>query len=175
MGNVDPVQSIDPDVVRITDSSGGTESSTGTIAETACRQTLTFNVALADITGAGDVVTTFTPGFAGTIEAIDFIVGTPVTTAAKAASLNVEIGTTNTTGGVVALTSANCTPLGAEVAGSAITAANTFTATDTISVEAASVTAFAEGSGTIIITLSNDDLRNALATIAARINAVIGE
>lgn len=110
-------------------------------------------VNLASITGAGDVLTTFTPGFAGRIRKIDFAVTVPVTTAAKAASLNAEIGTTNLTGGVVALTSANCTPLGAVVAGSAITAANVFGATDTISIEAASVTAFAEGAGVLLIVL----------------------
>lgn len=45
MGNVDPVQSIDPDNVRVTDSSGGTASSTGVIAA------LTNTHALTDSTG----------------------------------------------------------------------------------------------------------------------------
>ena len=109
-------------------------------------------VNLASITGAGDVLTTWTPGFAGKIISLDFAVTVPVTTAAKAATLNAEIGTTNLTGGTVALTSANCTPLGAIVAGAAITAANSFSATDTVSIEAASVTAFSEGAGVLIIT-----------------------
>lgn len=109
-------------------------------------------IKLAKITGAGDVLTNWTPGFAGKITKVAFAVTDPVTTAAKAATLNLEIGSTNVTGGEVALTSANCTPLGAVVAGAAITAANTFTATDTISVEAASVTAFAEGEGVLLIT-----------------------
>lgn len=113
---------------------------------------LTVPISLANVTAA-DVLTVFTPGFAGKIVSLDFAVGTPVTTAAKAATLNVEIGTTNLTGGTVALTSANCTPLGAVVAGAAITAANSFTATDTISIEAASVTAFAEGDGYLIISM----------------------
>lgn len=113
---------------------------------------LSLPITLAGVTAA-DVLTTFTPGHKGKITAVAFAVTTPVTTAAKAASLNLEIGTTNLTGGVVALTSANCTPLGAVVAGSAITAANEFTATDTISVEAASVTAFSEGAGVLFITI----------------------
>ena len=108
---------------------------------------------LASITAAGDVLTNYTPGFAGRIVKVDFAVSVPVTTGSKAASLNVEIGTTNLTGGVVALTSANCTPLGAVVAGSAVTAANTFSATDTVSVEAASVTAFSEGAGYLLLVL----------------------
>lgn len=112
-------------------------------------------ITLANITGAGDVVTTWTPGFAGRIEALNFVVTTAVTTAAKLATLNAEIGTTNVTGGLVALTSANCTPLGAVVAGTAVTAANSFGAADTVSIEAASVTAFSEGAGVLLITVSS--------------------
>jgi|GEM_PF-906902 len=108
-------------------------------------------IVLAQITSAGDVLTNFTPGFAGKIVGLDFAVTVPVTTASKAVTLNAEIGTTNLTGGTVALTSANCTPLGAVVAGAAVTAANVFTASDTISIEAASVTAFAEGEGVLYI------------------------
>lgn len=114
---------------------------------------LSIPIVLATVT-AGDVLTTFTPGFAGRIEKVDFAVTTAVTTGSKLATLNLEIGTTNLTGGAVALTSANCTPLGAVVAGSAVTAANSFGATDTISVEGASVTAFAEGAGVLLVTVS---------------------
>ena len=99
----------------------------------------------------GDLVTTFTPGFAGTIEAFDWVQEAQVTTGSKLSTLNLEIGTTNLTGGTIALTSAACTPLGKVIASAAITAANTFGATDTVSVEAASTTTFIEGSGTIVI------------------------
>jgi hypothetical protein len=101
----------------------------------------------------GDVLTNFTPGFPGRIVSAAFAVTDPVTTASKAATLNLEIGTVNLTGGVISLTSANCTPLGAVIAGTAITANNTFGATDTISVEASSVTAFVEGEGVLLLTL----------------------
>lgn len=114
---------------------------------------MSIPVKLAKITAAGDVVTNYTPGFAGVIKKISFVVTDPVTTAAKAADLNLEIGSTNVTGGVVSLTSANCTPLGAVIDGSAITAGNAFDADDTISVEAANVTAFAEGEGVLLIVL----------------------
>lgn len=103
----------------------------------------------------GDILTTWTPGFAGTIHKVSFAVTDPATTAAKAAALNLEIGTTNVTGGVVSLTSANCTPLGAVVDGTAITAANTFGASDTLSVEASGVTAFVEGAGVLLVVISN--------------------
>lgn len=113
-------------------------------------KTWSFTIALAKLAN-GDIITGFTPGFAGTITKFEAWVVDPATTAAKAATLNLEIGTTNLTGGTIALTSANCTPLGNVVASAAITAAYTFTATDTISVEAASVTTFIEGTVTIHI------------------------
>lgn len=111
---------------------------------------ISLPIALAGVTAA-DVLTTLTPGFAGTITKLEFAVTTAVTTGAKAATLNAEIGTTNLTGGAVALTSANCTPLGAVISGSAITGNNTFGASDTISIEASSVTAFSEGAGVLFI------------------------
>jgi hypothetical protein len=99
----------------------------------------------------GDYMTNYTPGFAGSITKISFAVTTAVTTAAKAATINMEINATNLTGGVLSLTSANCTPLGAVVDATAITAANTFTATDTISIEISGVTTFIEGAGNLLI------------------------
>lgn len=102
----------------------------------------------------GDIVTTITPGYAGRISKMEFVVTDPATTGSKAATLNAEIGTTNLTGGALALTSANCTPLGNVVAAAAITAANKFSATDTISIEASSVTTFIEGAGVLLIYLN---------------------
>jgi hypothetical protein len=113
---------------------------------------LAIPIALAGVSAA-DVVTDFTPGFAGRIKKLSFTVTTPVTTGAKAATLNAEVGSTNLTGGVIPLTSANCTPLGAVINASAITAGAAFTATDAISIEASSVTAFAEGAGVLTIVL----------------------
>jgi hypothetical protein len=135
---------------------GGSANEYGEILllpQSASYATLCIPITLANITTAGDVVTAFTPGFNGKIASMQFIVTTAVTTGSKAATLNAEIGTTNVTGGEVALTSANCTPLGAVVAGAAITGNNTFSSTDTISIEASSVTAFAEGAGVLVIVL----------------------
>lgn len=112
-------------------------------------------IALAGVTAA-DIVTAIRPGIDGYIEHMEFLVTTVVTTAAKAATLNAEIGTTNLTGGTIALTSANCTPLGATVAAAAITANNRITRKDTLSIEAASVTAFAEGAGLLIVYIRPD-------------------
>ena len=113
---------------------------------------LTIPITLANLSAA-DVLTAMTLTGSGKITAVEFFVTTAVTTGSKAATLNLEIGTTDLTGGAVALTSANCTPLGAKVAGSAITAANTFVNGDTLSIEAASVTTFSEGAGVLVITI----------------------
>lgn len=103
-----------------------------------------FYMPLADIAN-GDLITEWIPGFAGKITEIVAIVQKPATTASKAATLNAEIETTDLAGGVLGLTSANCTPKGAQVAASAITANNAFSASQKISIEASSVTAFVEG------------------------------
>lgn len=109
-----------------------------------------FQVNLANITNA-DVLTNFTPGFAGEITGFEFTTNVPVTTAARTAALNLEVGTTDVTGGVLTITSAAATPLGKVISATAITANNSFDDDDTISIEASAVTAFAEGTGTLII------------------------
>lgn len=111
--------------------------------------TITFHVNLADLAN-GDVLT-WNPDFAGELVSDEFVVTDPATTADKAATLNLEIDGVNVTGGVIALTSANAIA-GANIAGTAITAANVFAAGDPIVVEASGVTAFVEGEGDIVIT-----------------------
>ena len=101
----------------------------------------------------GDLVTEIIPGFPGRIIKWWFTITDPATTAAKAADLNLEINTTNVTGGVLQLTSANCTPKGSKVAAAAISANNVFGAEDSISIEASNVTAFAEGEGVLMIAI----------------------
>lgn len=152
----------------LTDSTGGTAGNT--LAAGVGEYVLAIHVTLAQITGAGDVLTNHVIGHKFKINSMDAVVDKVVTTAAKLATLNMEIGTTNVTGGEVALTSANCTPLGARVAGSAVTAANTGSSTDTFSIEAASVTAFAEGEVILLISITNMDTSDAIASIAAKLN-----
>jgi hypothetical protein len=87
--------------------------------------------------------------YAFTVTAALFRVGDKaVTTAAKAATATVQINGAAVTGGVMSLTSANCTPSGAAVAATAITANNgTFVPGSTLEVAISSVTAFLEGDG----------------------------
>lgn len=158
--------------VAVTDSSGGTDG--GAIAAGVGISYLSFYINLATLTDA-DQITAFTPGFKFKILAMDFIVHVPVTTGSKASTLNLEIGTTNLTGGVVALTSANCTPRGAIVAGTAVTAANTGTSADTVSLEATSTTAFAEGTGWLMVKIQNMDTADAFAALAAEVTNLIAD
>lgn len=160
-------QRADASQVAITDSTTGTVSDT--LAAGVGVFTLTVPVNLATVAD-GDVLTTYTPGFKFKLLSADFAVTQEVTTAAKLTTLNLEIGTTNVTGGTIALTSANSATLGAVVAGAAITAANTGSAADTISIEASSTTAFSEGNGVVLIKIQNMDTADAFASIADKWN-----
>jgi len=150
----------------------GAAGANDTLQGNAGRQTVPLFLNLADV-AAGDLLTNYTPGFAGRVLAVDFAVHKPVTTASKAASLNLEVGTTNLSGGVVALTSANATHAGALIAGTAVSGSNAFAANDTLSVEASAVTGFSEGSGWLLLTLSNDETLNNFADVAAKIDAIL--
>lgn len=117
---------------------------------------LQFRVNLATITGAQDVVSNYYPGLDGVIEYFGFVVDQPVTTASKAATFNLEISTTDLTGGVIALTSAAATPMGTVIDGTLITAGNRIAKNGNFSIEASSVTAFSEGTGTFIVRIRAD-------------------
>lgn len=120
--------------------------------QAAAANVMTFHIDLATIAGAGKVVDSFVPGFAGEFfGSPQFVVTEAATTAAKAVTLNIDIDGANVTGGVVALTSANVTPAGAVVDGTPITAGGAFDADSAISIEASAVTAFVEGEGDLII------------------------
>lgn len=105
---------------------------------------------------AADVVTNLRPGVAGYITDVQWLQGVPVTTGSKAATLTPKIGTTSLTGGAVALTSATCTPLGAVIDGTQVTANNRLEVESKLSVVASSVTAFAEGAGILRIKVQLD-------------------
>jgi len=116
-------------------------------------QTLSIPIQLAGITGAGTVAAV-TSGFAGKIVSAQFVSTAVASTASKLATLGLSINTIAVTGGVISLTTAALTAMGASVSGTAITANNAFGATDTIKLVASSVTAFSEGSGFVLLTIS---------------------
>lgn len=101
-----------------------------------------------------EIMTDYIPGFAGSIEKISFITTTATTdTTGHTAVFTVEIETTATTGGVLTIDddTASLDPdtVGKVIEGTAITAANTFTATQKISIIAADVTPFSDGAGIV--------------------------
>jgi hypothetical protein len=113
------------------------------------RVTLSFGVTLTAIP-AGDVVTSYPLPGAGRIVGFRYVPQVVTTTAGDGMNLNLEIGTTNLTGGVLGLTSANTNALGVVVEASAITAGNTYAPGALLSIEGATgAGAFAEGSGTL--------------------------
>lgn len=103
-------------------------------------------IQLVNVTGAG-VFATISPGINGTVEFAEFCTTVPVTTGSKLATITPNISGTITTGGAIALTSALATPIGANIAGSLITAANRIKSSDTLGLTASAVTAFSEGAG----------------------------
>lgn len=114
---------------------------------------LSIPVSLSALDNAA-VLTDYTPGFAGKIVSLEFIVTTKVTTADKTASLSCKVGNTDTTGGVLSLTSAGCATEGTVVASTGITAGDEFDENDKISIVAAdTAAAFTEGSGVLVLTL----------------------
>lgn len=152
----------------LTDNSTGTASNT--IAAGVGCQTVAFYIEAATIAN-GDLLTTYVPGYAFKILKFDARCAKAVTTGSKASDLNLEIGTTNVTGGIIGL--AGTYALGAAQAGSAITAANTGTASDSISIEASNTTAFVEGAFWLILEIQNMDVANAIASLSDHVNDLI--
>lgn len=104
----------------------------------------------------GDTVTDWTPGFRGRVVKWWFETMVAVTTGAKAATLNLEVGSTNMTGGTIVLSGTYAHGV-IQAQASAFTAGTAFGNTDTLAIEAASVTAFAEGNGTLHIQYQADE------------------
>lgn len=116
-------------------------------------ETLMFQVNLAAIP-AGDVVTSYPLPGSGRIIGFRYVPTAVTTTAGDGMNLNLEIGTTNLTGGVLGLTSANTNTLGVVVEATAITGNNTYAPGALLSIEGATgAGAFAEGSGSLHIEL----------------------
>lgn len=155
-----------------------TDNTTGTVSNTlavgAGTETLMFPIQLAAMTAAAaDLLTNYVVGYAFKILSVSFATTTIGAGAAATMTLNLEINATNLTGGVVTITLAGTDTLGELTAGSAVTAANVGTATDTLSIEvAAGGTIFTAGAGVLLVKVQNMDSANALASIAAKVNEI---
>lgn len=137
-----------------------------TLALNAVKQVVTIPVQLVDLaTGTLKLAIPFAFTVVGTPQ---FRVAKPATTAAKAATATLQVSGVAATGGVISLTSANCTPMGAAVAASAaVTALGVGAAGGTVEFALSAVTAFIEGDGYFEVVLINNDLANAISSIAA--------
>lgn len=161
------VKRTDASQVAITDNTGGSVSDT---LSTSCGvYLLSIPIRLAGITGNTTVVN-FPLRHAYKILSVDFVVTDAVTTGSKAATLTPFIADVAVTGGVVTLSGTYA--LGASQLGTAITATNTGTGANYLSFKSTSVTAFAEGSGCLMVKVKNMDTANALASIADKWNEV---
>ena len=118
---------------------------------------ISFSQALASISDA-DVLTNYPLDFAGKVHALRVITTTLASTADKATTLTVDINATAVAGISAALTTANQGTEGVVLESTATAASSTreFTAADTISVVAASTTAFIEGVATIQLVLERE-------------------
>jgi len=161
-------------VGALTDSTGGVASDTlaaGVGIFTVALPLTSLATGLS--TGALDLMTNYTPGYAFKILKFDWVTTIVGAGAGATQTFNLEIGTTNVTGGVVNPTLASTATIGVLTAGTAVSANNTGTSADTISVEmAAGGTVFSSGAGYFLLKLQNLDTTNALASLAAKINAI---
>lgn len=152
----------------LTDSTTGTASTTlaaGTGVQTVVIPLTSLATGLS--TSAIDLLTNYTPGYKFKILAFDFVTTVAGTGSGASQTFNLEIGTTNLTGGVINTTLASTSAIGAITAGTAITANNTGTSTDTISIElAAGGTVFTAGGGYFLLKLQNMDTADTAASIA---------
>lgn len=158
-------------LTALTDSTTGTAGAT--LAATVGIQTIAIPIQLASMTtAAADLMTNYVPGYAFELLSLEFVTTTIGAGAAASQVLNLEIGSTNVTGGVLTILLADTDTLGEKKAATAITAANVGTAADTLSIEvAASGTVFTAGAGYLLLKLRNMDTVNAIASLAAKSNA----
>lgn len=156
-----------------------TDNTTGTASDTLAAgtgvTTLTFAVDLVTLTtGASEFLTDYVLGYAFKILAVDFVVTDVGAGAGAVQTINLEIGSTNLTGGVITATLANTATQGVLVAGTAVTGANTGTSASTVSIEvAAGGTIFTSGTGIILVKVQNMDTANAVASLAKHVDDLI--
>lgn len=169
---IDSLRAFGP-VASLTDNSGGTAADT--IPATVGIQTVAIPLQLASMTtAAADLMTAYTPGYAFELLSLEFVTTTIGTGTGASQILNLEIGTTNVTGGALTIALADTATLGTKKAATTITAANTGTASDTISIEVASGgTIFTAGSGFLLLKLRNKDTVNAVKSLSTKINALL--
>ena len=152
-----------------TDNTGGVSSDT--LASTVGVHYWTFYTKLSDVTAAA-TVGAFTPGYRFKVLSLSYLGLQAGTGAGATITFTPTINGSGLTGiGAVTPTLANATA-GSVVAGSTITGANTGTAAQTFAITAGTITAFTNGTGTILVKVQNLDTCDAFASLAAKINTI---
>lgn len=187
--NATPViQQASADQTAVTDSTGGsvadaiaaavtaptaiTDSTTGATTATFAAGVgvydMSFSVSLIN-TGAVDVVTGVVIGHKFKILSWEFVTsGVKGVGSGASRVYNMEIGTTDvgSVASTLTLTEASTSDFGERTAGTAVSGANTGTASDAFSIEIATGgTDFSAGSGTIVVKIQNMDTADAIAGI----------
>lgn len=152
----------------LTDSTGGAASTT-TLAAGVGVNTVTIplsSLATGLSTAAIDLLTEYVPGYRFKVLSFSFVTTVAGTGSSASQVFNLEIETTNVTGGVLTLALADTDTIGKVKAATAVTAANVGTATQKLSIEmAASGTVFTAGAGYFVIKIQNMDTADAFAAI----------
>lgn len=169
-GTVDTVATNPSELVALTDSTTGTAAAA--LAAGTGVYELTIPVTLpTGGTSAVDQLTTLTLGHKFKILAWHYVEAVAATGASGSRVYNMEIGTTDvgTTPSTLTITTSGAA-VGRVINGTAVSGANTGTASDTISIEVASGgTTHDAGSGAFVIRIQNMDTADSVASLAAKL------
>jgi hypothetical protein len=118
-------------------------------------QYITLPVTLASlVVGGGTIAGPITLGFAGRIQSLSYVAAVSGAGAGATFACNLKISGVSTTGGVATITLANTGYAATPVLGTAVTAANFFGPTDTLTLVNAAGTVFTGGSGYFLVQLA---------------------
>lgn len=176
-----PATNAAPDAVitadAITDNTTGSASTTLAAGVGVYNLTLPAPANLSTLsTGGVDVATGIVLGHKFKILQWEFITTVAGTGSGASLVFNLEIGTTDvgTVPSTCTVTLAGTSDIGERTAATAVSGANTGTATDAISLEVAGGgTAFTAGSGYFLVEVQNMDTADAIASIAAEYNELL--
>lgn len=165
-----------PTAVAVTDNGTGTDG--GAVAAGVGVYVLTFPFEWVTGTGALDVVTAFVIGHKFKILSWSWIdSGTVLVGASGARTANMEIGSTDvgTSPSTIAVVQAGTAP-GRKIDGSAVSGADTGSASATFSIELAnSGTNITAGNGSFAVKVQNMDTADAFAATVAEVTALIAD
>ena len=154
-----------------------TDNTTGTASDTLAAGVGIYNVSayvdLVNVTGTGNIFY-FIPGHAFKVLSITATTEDPES-GGPASSLVVTpyVNGVAVTGGLLTLTKAAVAAVGGNISATAVTAANTGTAAQSLNIQCTTyTTAFTDGAVRVVLTVQNMDSANAFASLADKINDI---